>query len=559
MGERPYRAGRPPVAGIAVAAILVLAKFALTREFTVQALFAPHDDLLYVERAFRLLQDGTLGTFDARTLSKPPGFSILLALLAAAGVPYVPVLIGLHAAAGLYLLGALRGRGIADGWLLAAFALHLFNPLTLDAEYFRAMREPLAGAMLLLALGAALRTAVAARDGRIDIVALGILSVVVATMPLVREADILVFAIPMLAALLGAFPSGRMRWRIVAAIVIVPLASAFLAEAGLRGWVSRTYGMPILHDFGEGAYPRLVAAIRSVKSARDNRHVMVSQETVARLRAAVPEFAAVAERLPRPGPGSYSCVRVGVCSEWTNGYMLFWLKDAAFDAASDRSLAASQEHMARLRERILAACDGGSLQCGQAGGGLFPAFELRWSRALLQELSGAVGMLLRPVYSAPGPGPQGPVDRDTARMYTAVLGVAIDSGMVIGSTTERSDPVARGPGEFALAVVRGLTALYRACTWLIILVAVVGFVHAACVAGDSILRDGVACAFVLCAGWALLAVASLSYVSVYMASLDMRLYAPAHGALLLAALPMFVRAIAIGRMMPAFQSVWRKG
>ena len=340
--------------------LLVLAKFALTRDFNLTALFAPHDDLLYVERAFRLLQEGNLGQFDARTLSKPAGYSMFLALLAAAGLPYVPVMVALHAAAGLYVLAALRGRGVSDVWLLVAFALHVFNPLTLDAEYFRAMREPLAGTLLLFALGAAVRLVIAARAGRLDVVAIGVLAASVASMPLVREADVLVLAIPVAAAVLGAVPLTRARWRVMMAIALVPLACAFTAEAGMRAWMSRAYGLPILHDFGEGAFPRLVAAMRSVKATRDNRHVMVSQEALSKLEAAVPEVAGVVERLPRPGPGSYSCVRVGVCSEWTNGYMLFWIKDAVFDSGGGRSLPDSQKRMDDLRRAIDSACASGS-------------------------------------------------------------------------------------------------------------------------------------------------------------------------------------------------------
>src|SRR5512143_1663892 len=147
-----------------------------------------------------------------------------------------------------------------------------------------------------------------------------------------------------------------------------------------------------MHDFGEGEFPRLISAMRSLESKKDNRLVMITQEALGRLRAEVPRLAPVIDRLPRPGPGTYSCKRYGVCSEWANGWMLFWIKDAAFEAGLTPDAVSAQKFFRQARLDIERACGDGRLTCRDKGQGLMPRFELRWTRAYLKELRALVEM-----------------------------------------------------------------------------------------------------------------------------------------------------------------------
>ena len=100
----------------------------------------------------------------------------------------------------------------------------------------------------------------------------------------------------------------------IAAAALVPMVLGTGYELALRAFVERHYGLAILHDSGEGEFPRLLAAIRSIQTAKDNRLVMVTQEALEKLRTTVPAFLPVIERLPKPGARTFSCQLQGVCS-----------------------------------------------------------------------------------------------------------------------------------------------------------------------------------------------------------------------------------------------------
>lgn len=201
-----------------------------------------------------------------------------------------------------------------------------------------------------------------------------------------------------------------------------PFLFSYTGNMVMRAYVERHYGAPLIHDFGEGEFPRLIAAIRSVESRKDNRHVMVTQEALGKIRMAVPNFAPVIDRLPPPAPTSYSCERFKVCSEWTNGWMLFWIKDAAFQAGLTATLPAGQAYFRSIRHEIERACKEGRLKCTDKGAGqLLPPFELRWTRAFLQEAAGVFHMMMMPGIGLAGVPPETyPVDVDYGRMYQMV-------------------------------------------------------------------------------------------------------------------------------------------
>jgi hypothetical protein len=220
---------------------------------------------------------------------------------------------------------------------------------------------------------------------------------------------------------------------------------ALAGNVAMRSYVERHYGVPLLHDFGEGEFPLLIAAIRSVESRKDNRFVMVTQEALGKIRIAVPAFAPVIDRLPAPSQTSYSCERFKVCSEWTNGWQLFWIKDSAFasglteeqaalyaqgrtwirDPAFASGLAptlpAAQAYFRKVRREIERACQEGRLKCRDKGQGLLPPFELRWTRAFLHEMAGVLRMMTMPGIGVVGPpSPTRSVDVDLGRVYQMV-------------------------------------------------------------------------------------------------------------------------------------------
>ncbi len=429
----------PPWLWTALAVLWGL-KLALVAGLPVHIVFSPHDDSLYLTRALHLLNDGGLGPYDSRVLAKLPGISIWLAGLRGLGLPYLLTMNVLYAGAGLYVLLALRRCGVHALVLLAIGALYLFNPVSMSEDWLRILRESLSTTLLVALCGAALHILVRLREGGRYWPHLLVLSATLAFSMVVREEDKLLWGMLVLftaAAILDGIAQGRSKaWlvRAAAPLLIVPALAALACDFTLRQAVEARYGLPILHDYGEGEFPRLLAAIRAIDSKSDNRLVMVTQEALARLSTETPEFAPVIDRLPPPGPGTFSCRLQGVCTEWSNGWMPFWIKDAAFSAGLTPDLITAQKYFKGVREHIEEACRSGRLQCTARGAGLLPPFELRWTRAFVTEFRRLLGMLLIPLPDGlGGPGTDRNPRPELRRMAQTVTMDVTDTKVQLGS------------------------------------------------------------------------------------------------------------------------------
>jgi len=381
----------------------IAAKLALVSDLSVQIIFSPHDDSLYVMRALNLLNGAGFGAYDGRLLIKLPGISLCLAGLRILGLPYMFTLNLLYIAAGLYFLSGLARCGFGRAGMLLAMTLYLFNPVTFIYEWTRIFREPLSTVLLVTLLAAMLHVLLAVRDRRNVLPHMLVLGCAFSIALLVREEDrllwgayLIFFVVVLIQDRWSALRVPVHKWRTLGFVALLPAAMALGANFVIHAYVESRYGLPIVYEFGEGEFPKLLAAIRGIETRKDNRLVMVPQEALAKLRSEVPDFAPVVDRIPPPGPKTYSCQLQGVCSEWSNGWMPFWIRDAAADAGLTPDLPTAQKYFRRIRGEIEEACRSGRLVCRYKGSGLIPPFELRWTRAYLHELRRLAGMFLMP-------------------------------------------------------------------------------------------------------------------------------------------------------------------
>lgn len=391
-----------PVRFWLLAVLMVVIKLALVADLSVTINYSPHDDSLYVERAFALLSGQGFGPYDSRVLIKYPGISLWLAGTRLLGLPFLFSVNLMYLAAGVYMLSAFLRCGTSRGIALLAFGFFLFNPITFGAEWTRVIREPLSMGLFIALTAAMLHIAAGMAAGKRIWPHLTFFSAAFAFSLYLREDDRLLWGL--LALFMAALvwqARGRagswlgIRTLPLIAVLLVPAGTALAYEAALRNFVERHYGLPILHEYSEGEYPRFMAAVRSIDSVKDNRMVMVPQETLQKLRDTVPRLAPVIALLPPPGPGSYSCKLHGVCSEWANGWMPFWIRDAAFRAGFTPTLPAAQEFFQRVRVDIEQACRSDHLKCTPRGSALVPPMELRWTRAYVAEALRLAGITLR--------------------------------------------------------------------------------------------------------------------------------------------------------------------
>ena len=511
--------------------------------------YAPHDELLYILRAYHLITDGSLGVYDARILVKLPGFSFFLAALRMLGFPYLQAILIFQAMAGLYLLHLLRRANVPVSILIISFALFMFNPVSFDAQSFRVLREPIALILQVVILGSMGYVFYSANIGKLAWMHLIILSIACSSLMLIREEDVILFGVLALFAVM-IFSMVRLGFGnkkaiyLTGLIVSTILFSIIASNTAVRFYIFKQYGAPILHDFGEGEFPKLIAAIRSIESQKDNRLVMPSQEVLSKVASSIPEFAPLVSKLPRPGSGTYSCTRFGVCSEWTSGWMFFWLKDAAFASGLFSDLQSSQAYFKHLRLEIEKACSDGRLTCSDKGGGMFPPFELRWSRAIIYELSKAIGIMVRPPFMDPEYPQAAPVDEQTMKLFKLVTMSPYISALpsIVGGqslTSSINERIINPLHDFKYDIVW----IYSLFGSLVLFLGFSSFLYLLWIWRLNFDHYLVLFLASIATVYAFIRLIALSYLSVYMGTLDPRLYFSTYVIAIFLSLPLLSIAI----------------
>ena len=409
--------------------LLVVFRLILTDDLTVLMTYSPHDDFLYVYRAYYLLLGQAFGHYNAQLFDKLPGISFWLAGIRVLGVPYILATTLFYIAAGVYFILALLRSGINRCLLIAVFFLYLLNPVSLGPHWCHAVRENIEVCLLVWFFGSIIFLLEGIRFQRVRIFPLIGLSLVFSFALLLREEAILwyvaVFLFDCILLFLG-YTSGMMRskrsWAGLAAVIVLPLFIGFAGQMVARAFVRSCYGLPILHEMSEGEYPKLIASMRSVVSSKDHRLVMISKEALRKIRGVLPRFGPAISPVIAHRPTEGESRRYGVGDELDNGHIVFWIKDHAFLSGMTPNLVAAQKYFRDMRLEIQRACRDGRLDCRKKGEGLIPPFDLRWSRVFIHEALDIGRMMTHPSIGVFGKTPQvHPVNADVGRQYQMVI------------------------------------------------------------------------------------------------------------------------------------------
>ena len=379
---------------------LIFLKLLLISDITVHIRFSPFDDSLYVSRAYAFLTGNSWGPYDPYVLAKLPGMSLWLVASRWLGIPYLLGINLLYCLAGLLLVSAAERSGFEKKVLLLAYILFLYNPVTFSVGWALVMREALSTVLMIAILGVSLQILVSSKD-RLCLGWILCWGLLFAFGQLLREEDSILWAYLILFAAVAIWvrldPFKQLiNFRFAFLLLAIPILLTSLAGYGARSYNHSLYGSPIINDFSEGEFPRLMAALRGIDSSVENRLVMLPQDVIHRLRPLVPDFVPVLDRLPAPGIHTFSCKLHGVCSEWSNGWMPWWVKRASAEAGLTPTLPAAQAYFKSIREQIENLCGSKKLSCRASGQGIIPPMELRWFKAYLQELSRITFMLFYP-------------------------------------------------------------------------------------------------------------------------------------------------------------------
>lgn len=322
------------------------------------------DDALFLRLAGQLGTGHWLGPYDQLTLAKGMFYPAFILASFAAGIPLHIAEQALYVAvsAGVAALAA-RGGG---RWLaLAIFATLAFNPVLLQPEMARVVREAIYVSLGLALVGLAARIALFdARAAWGRVVALGLASgVVFGAYWLTREEG--VWLLPALAAVALVAAPSWFRSPARAGRALAALAAAALTGGAMIGAVAWTnaaqYGVFATSEFKTEAFQRGYGALARVRQDRWQRHVVLPRDARERAYAASPAAAELRPFLDGPLGETWrsvGCDRTAAaeCPEILSGWFMWALRDAVAQAGHAGSGAAAAAFHTRLADEIDAAC-----------------------------------------------------------------------------------------------------------------------------------------------------------------------------------------------------------
>jgi len=384
-----------------LAVVLVAFKLFLVSDIAVHIRFSPFDDSLYVGRAYAFLTGNGWGGYDAYVLAKLPSMSFWLVANRWLGIPYLLGVNILYCLAGLLLVQAAAKSGVKNTVLLFAYFVFLCNPITFSVGWALVMREALSSVLTVTLLGFSLQIL---SNSKQDLPWEWILGwgLLFAFGQLLREEDNIIWAYFILFASVALWArrdpvTRQIDRKFVLLLLSVPIILSSLVNYSARSYNEYYYDASILSDYSEGEFPKLMATLRSIDSLVDNRLVMLPQDVIQKLSVLVPDFVPVLDRLPAPGIHTYSCRLHSVCSEWSNGWMPWWVKMASWESGLTPSFSTGQAYFKSIREQIEGLCSSNKLSCRTNGTGMIPPMELRWFRSYLHEFTRIMSMLIYPI------------------------------------------------------------------------------------------------------------------------------------------------------------------
>jgi len=382
----------------AFAAALVAIKLWLIQDLSPLLLAdAMYDDGLFLRLARSISLGEWLGPFDHRTLIKGSFFSIWLAIVNAAGIPFVWAQSLLMASAALTAAAVWLRLGMTPVASLAGLVLLVFHPVTVSDFLLRASRELLyAVETLLVVIGL---TAVAARGSTWrSWLATG---AALAPFWLTREEGIWILPAIGIALALRFAPGLRTNsWTVlkqgsacVALIAVVPL----LANQAVRHANQAKYGVAVATEFRADYFNEAFGAIQRVKPDVERRYVPMARSAREKAYAASPAFSSLRRHLEISHSGWFSpCIYIDPCDDYSS-HFVWAFREAIVLEGKYRSLSESRRFYRQLSTEINEACSTGELDCHGPHGSVRPimhasdiphVFESFWESVAFVALGG---------------------------------------------------------------------------------------------------------------------------------------------------------------------------
>jgi hypothetical protein len=329
---------------------------------------SPHDDGLFIGHALNVVNGNWFGPYDQLTLAKGQGYTFVLLLGYASGLPITLTHALLYLGSVLCVTLAV-GRLTSVAWLpLVLYAVLLFHPA---AQALRVARDSIYASQVLLICGALLFLMIACqRDQFRPLLAVGA-GLLFGWFWLTKEEGI--WMVPGLALLF--FGTGWLHHRRGGSLRPLIKTSALFLAASIGVNIAYAainmieYGKFISVDFKEGNFESALSALQGVRVGDIVPYVPVPQAVRSKIYAASPSFAELKNYLDgdaSPGSGwrTFGCqVYPSTCGDIAGGWFVWALRDAVASKGYYKSPSAASEYYERLTNEIRSACESGRLTC----------------------------------------------------------------------------------------------------------------------------------------------------------------------------------------------------
>jgi len=375
------------MAGIVTVLCLWMIRLVLTSDQDPEAVYAPHDHLLYTKEAFFLLTGGWLGPYDNCTLLKNPLLAYLLAFARWTGFTYRSAVEALVFITGLHLRRA-SNPFLGRVGSLVCVALFFFNPVMFDFYFWNVGRD---GLLPLFTLNLALLwmglLSQAWQNRVVEHWVAPSFCFLFALCLNLREEGILYLYFPatlVASAIWGSFrqlsPPNALRQ--TCRVALFAILAGLILQGLVALHIANRYGVFLYNDFRQGNFPKLIRALQSIDTGSKQTYVSISQKDLQAAARVVPDISKINRALPSPPVGGalYND-RCPVSEEWPDSHHFIWIKDAIHNAGLAPSAREFQDLCGRLAFEIRQCISEGTLpSSGESGGGIitFPRNRGEW-------------------------------------------------------------------------------------------------------------------------------------------------------------------------------------
>jgi len=412
-----------------LAIVATIVKLLVTQHNGVSAQITRVDDDLFVRHAANIVSGKWLGSYNALTLIKGPGFPLWLALNDVLGFRFLVSEQLAYCIASALIVHSLRTfitYRFARGLLLL---LLIFNPMSFDAEIMQQVNRDgfyMIVCMVLLACATELLAQRGDELWRATFWA-ALLSAFAGIAWITREESILLAPFLCIPVILFALNlrTGRESYASVLRFVGFSYAP-FLAIVATVCCINQAqYGFFGITDGVAGSIAAAESAALSVRQTPYRPTVLVNRRAAESLYAVSPTYRSLRsafEGHERRLFTQSSCVLFhDICDDIGGNWYLWAFRFAAADVGFyDRGPNEAARRFASIADEIRAACRRGRIRCTQERG-LFPHFDYRSYRDVFDSFAALFSAVIRLEGFEPGPLADSRNDRlDTVRLFRTV-------------------------------------------------------------------------------------------------------------------------------------------